>query len=280
MKRPTFVGIAAACLCLGHAPPLLAAEAPGTGAAPASASDTEISGQPSPKTCLSDLRAFDSQLEKDGYWPGGSGYGFGYPKGSLPGTADTSTGYLSARPGYEVRALIASANILARNGQQKLCEDVLAAASEDYKRYIADMRGRKVPPAATLNWQNPLLETAVPDRLFRSDELIDVVVRSLGNVNLGSIDDIVMNPKTGKIAYLVVARGGIFGIDEKYVPVPWGDFKVMPNVDLLVLDTTKDVMDAAPQVKHDQFGAAGHFDQESQKIDDYWKAHPASNGNN
>jgi sporulation protein YlmC with PRC-barrel domain len=128
----------------------------------------------------------------------------------------------------------------------------------------------------------PILMMVADDRfrMFRSDELVDAVLRTPGDVVLGSVDDIVMSPKTGKIAYLVIARGGIFGIDEKYVPVPWDVFRVVPNMDLFVLDTTKDAMDAAPQVNRNQFAPSGHFDQESQKVDDYWKAHLARNGNN
>ena len=185
-------------------------------------------------------------------------------------------GYGSARPGYELRTLVSSATILGQMGQQQSCEAVLSTARTVYQRYARDLHGRGIMSADQPGWQTRQIAAAVPvtgkDVSFRPDQLVDSNVVSPGNETMGSVHDMITDPKTGKMAYLIISRGGLFGIDASYVPVPWAAFKVSPNASLLVLDTTKAVMSAAPQVSDEQFTKAGQYDSESQKVDAYWSS--------
>lgn len=293
MKRSlALVSPLAAVLYVGLLTPSLAAEPVVTGNAMHASSDTAgiLASKPA-EVCLNDLSAFHSQMQKDGYWVGGSsdaygypvgdvGYGFGYAMG--PYRMATAKHFPSTRPGYEVRALVAAANILARHGQQQPCEDVLATTKSVYGVYVAELHDGGAPLVGEPHWRREEIAHAQPvtnnSNAFRSDQLLGTEVRTSQNGALGSIDDLVMSPDTGKIAYLVIARGGIFGIGEKYVPVPWQDFKVTPNAHLLVLDTTKNTMNAAPQVTHDQSMTTDQFNEESPKVDAYWKTHLSDKG--
>jgi sporulation protein YlmC with PRC-barrel domain len=295
MKNSTVVRPAAILLCLGFAAPVLAAEPVVTGSAvhvsPGTSAGTEAIKPAS--VCLNDLRAFHDQIQKDGYWVGGSedaygypvgdvGYGYGYDMGPYPLASETR--YPHVRPGYEVRTLVAAANILARQGEQQPCEDVLATTKNIYSLYVTDLHGSGAPRVGEQHWRQEEIAGAMPvtnnSNSFRSDQLLGTDVRTSQNEALGSVDDLVMSPQTGKIAYLVVARGGIFGIGEKYVPIPWEDFKITPKANLLVLNTTKSAMDTAPQVTHNQAMTTGQFSQESPKVDAYWKTHLSDKGGN
>jgi sporulation protein YlmC with PRC-barrel domain len=280
MSRPSIVAPIAAGICLFLAAPLAAAPLPATDpVAQPAPSPENVSGFTPAKACLSELSAFDSRMQKDGFWADDAGFGSGYPMDGYP--ANSPNDYRNVRPSYELRTLIASANILAERGQQQACEDTLSAIREIYKTRSADMRANGNPEMNGPSRQQLEIAAAQPvtasTNPFRSDQLVGTDVRNAKNENLGSVHDLVMSPSNGAIGYLVIGRGGFFGIDEKYVPVPWSDFKVTRNMSLLVLDVTKGAMDDAPQMTDRQFTAAGQFDQQKQKVDDYWKKQLSSN---
>jgi sporulation protein YlmC with PRC-barrel domain len=276
----------ATAVCIGLASPAFSAE-PTTnsnGSSPPAAAHA-ASGTSSASACASDIRALSETMQKSGHWMGGSefgygypadGYGYGYDYPMMGYTAGASSGYLNARPGYEIRNLITSANILAQNGQQQACEQVLATTRTIYTSYAANFHGREGSMSYGADWRKQQLASARPvtdtTAALRSDQLIDTDVRDAQGDALGTVHDLVIDPKTGKIAYLIMARGGLFGFDEKFVPVPWNNFKVTRNADLLVLDTTKAVVAAAPTATDAQFRAAGQFAEQSQKVDAYWSA--------
>ncbi|WP_284943566.1 PRC-barrel domain-containing protein [Acidisoma cladoniae] len=280
----TILFTSATAVCVALAGPSFSAEPATSNIESTSPSATgTASATTSNSDCASDIRTFSKTMQKGGYWMGGSDYGYGYPvegygnQSPIKGhAAGVSPDYRNVRPGYEIRNLITTANILAQNGKPQACEEVLATTRTIYKSYTANSEGRRGPMIYGADWRMQQIGSALPvtdtTAALRSDQLIDTDVRNAKGEALGSVYDLVIDPKTGKIAYLVVARGGLFGFDEKFVPIPWHDFKVTRSADLLVLDTTKAVVAAAPMATDAQFRAAGQFAAQSKKVDAYWTA--------
>ena len=114
MTQSIFIRPLAALVYLTLSGPLLAAQPPSAETAKPAATETGVDVANAAVVCSKDLKSFESEMTKDGYWRSGEGNGFGYPMGAggfgmYGGNVDrpafAGPGYLNARPGYEVRVL-------------------------------------------------------------------------------------------------------------------------------------------------------------------------------
>lgn len=82
----------------------------------------------------------------------------------------------------------------------------------------ADKMGRAGPAAS----KTPL--TAAPANAFHSDWLVGQDIEShTGDENIGTIKDLLVG-EDGRIVAVIVGMGGILGMGEKEVAIPWDSF--------------------------------------------------------
>jgi sporulation protein YlmC with PRC-barrel domain len=75
------------------------------------------------------------------------------------------------------------------------------------------------------------------------DALVDDEVVNARGQDLGRIAHIVLDVSQGKVAYAVVAHGGVFGIGEKLFAVPWSALVLDAERRCFVLDIPKERLD-------------------------------------
>ena len=91
--------------------------------------------------------------------------------------------------------------------------------------------------------------------------------RSVENTNgdtLGDVHDVVLDLKSGEIAYLVLASGGFLGIGEKHLPIPFEALQYDSRRDTFLMDVPKDKFENAPHFdsKDGQKRIDNHFVQD------------------
>jgi sporulation protein YlmC with PRC-barrel domain len=176
-----------------------------------------------------------------------------------------------------LRVLVASAIILARQKQERRCQDTLASANEVFRLDSQD-RVNSVPAVVREEgWRQQQIDSAVVVSnnypFYRADELIGTEVRDPRDALLGNVADVIQVRQSGKIAYLIIDRGSVFGFAGKPVAVPWADFRITPTASLLVLDTTQVALDQAPSGYDRYPKTTAAADLQAKQIDAYWSAH-------
>lgn len=69
---------------------------------------------------------------------------------------------------------------------------------------------------------------------------------------LGSIHSVMIDKKSGKVAYAVLSFGGFLGMHEHVHPVPWEMLTYDVDMDAYVIDLTRGQLKDAPTMRLDE----------------------------
>ena len=88
-------------------------------------------------------------------------------------------------------------------------------------------------------------------KAIRASQLLGVNVMSKQGDNLGTVQDLVFDPHTGKIQFALVGKGFMAGLGDRMIPVPWQAVDVRSQKEF-VLNVDRQKMEAAPHWSADE----------------------------
>lgn len=91
--------------------------------------------------------------------------------------------------------------------------------------------------------------------VFRLDTITGMSVRSPRGEELGGIEDLVFDLKTGKVRYAALSFGGFASLGDKLFAVPWKEltFKFGEEDSYFVINATEDELSKAPGFDQDKW---------------------------
>lgn len=178
-------------------------------------------------------------------------------------------------PMQQLRTLHGAAIVMAQRGEQQGCETVLSELRDAYGEYGQQLKQAGGDQGRVSGYRQQQLASAKPvtqmNRAFRADNITGTDVRSPKDEYLGSVEDVIVDPNSGQISYLILAHGGFIGIGEDYIAVPWKQLQATPNMDVFVLNTTENALEKAPKVDLQAFSDQQTYNQRRQEIDRFWQ---------
>lgn len=247
----------------------------GLAAAQSPSGRDEAVSKPPAQACMQDLRAFARSMNQDGYWL----------SGWQPGRADSA----SARAGRwgalgwqrspqgQLRILYSAAHVLAELGDEQTCQAVLGKARDLYASSVTDLGKHGVQIGILREYRREQIKGAVAissiSLSYRLAALTGTDVRNGEDKYLGSVEDLMIDPRVGQPCYVLIGIGGFLGIGEEYAAVPWRNFKATSEMATLILDVDQTTLDKAPKLDPIRLRGRETTDAE-RKADAYWRQHP------
>ncbi|MDB5392751.1 MAG: PRC-barrel domain protein [Rhodospirillales bacterium] len=102
-------------------------------------------------------------------------------------------------------------------------------------------------------------------QLISAEKVIGTDVYNSAGDKLGTIHDLMIDKRGGRVAYAVMSFGGFLGIGEKYHPLPWHVLTYDEDKGGYNIDLTTEQLRSAPSYSRDELS---RFDDD--RVDTYY----------
>jgi hypothetical protein len=82
--------------------------------------------------------------------------------------------------------------------------------------------------------------------LIAASQVQGTTVYNTGLERLGSIEDVMIDKASGRIAYAVLSFGGFLGFGDKLHPLPWEKLSYNKEIGGYVVDVDRETLEGAP----------------------------------
>ena len=90
--------------------------------------------------------------------------------------------------------------------------------------------------------------------LIASDKVEGTKVYGSDNKHIGSIERVIIEKRSGRVAYAVLGFGGFLGLGEDHYPLPWAKLTYDENLGGYRTDVTRDQVERAPKYRgHEEY---------------------------
>jgi len=104
------------------------------------------------------------------------------------------------------------------------------------------------PPSRSMEEPAPPVKATTPEAppVPKASTFIGSSVANSQGDTLGKIDDLVIDPTTGRIIYAALSHGSVLGLGGKLFAVSWEALTLQPDGKTFVLNVPKETLDSAP----------------------------------
>ena len=108
--------------------------------------------------------------------------------------------------------------------------------------------------------------------LIGSDKVEGTAVYGADQQKIGSVERVMIDKVSGKVAYAVLGYGGFLGIGDDHYPTPWSSLAYDTNLGGYRTNITRDQLEKAPRYTNDNDWSWNR--ENDRRVYDYYRASP------